>query len=310
MRVLIIGTGAIGSFYGALLARAGAEVAVVCRSDYEIVKQKGIHIRSLLGEWTFTPTAVYQHAGEVDTSPDYVILCTKVLPEINQAELVRAALGPNTAVALIQNGVEIEAELAEHLPDHELISGLAFVCVSRTNPGQVWHQAYGNLAFGNFPTGISPKVEALCAAFNRAGIQAKATVNIVTARWQKCVWNAPFNPLSVLSGGLYTSDILANQERFVRQLMGEVCAIAAATGHPLPADVIERNIQSTRQMPPYKTSMLLDFEVGRPMETEAILGNAVRVAQREGVDVPHLESIYALMKLLELKSYQTLSTSI
>lgn len=301
MQVLIVGTGAIGGFYGALLARAGAEVAVVCRSDYDLVRQAGIHVRSPLGEWTFSPIAVYRHAGEVETPPDYAILCTKVLPGIDRAELVRSALGPNTAVTLIQNGVEIEAELAENFPDHELISGLAFVCVSRTGPGQVWHQAYGNLVFGNFPHGISRKVEALCAAFNRAGVRAKATADIVTARWQKCVWNAPFNPLSVLSGGLYTSDILENQENFVRQLMGEVCAIAAATGHPLPADVIDQNIQSTHQMPPYKTSMLLDFEAGRPMETEAILGQAVRAACREGIQVPHLESVYALMKLRELK---------
>lgn len=302
MQVLIVGTGAIGGFYGALLARAGAEVAAVCRSDYDLVRQQGIQVRSPLGEWIFHPIAVYRHAGEIETPPDYVILCTKVLPGLDRVELIRAALGPNTAVALIQNGVEIEAELAENLPDHELISGLAFVCVSRTGPGQVWHQAYGNLMFGNFPHGISPKVEALCAAFNRAGVQAKATEDIVTARWQKCVWNAPFNPLSVLSGGLYTSDILANQEYFVRQLMGEVCAIAAASGHPLPADVIDQNIQSTRQMPPYKTSMLLDFEAGRPMETEAILGQAVRAAYRARIKVPHLESVYALMKLRELKS--------
>jgi len=297
MKALIVGTGAVGGFYGALLARAGAEVAVVSRSDYETVRRAGIHVRSPLGEWIFRPAAVYRSAAEIASPPDYVVLCTKVLPHIDRAALIRDAVGPDTAIVLIQNGVEIEDGLARVFPDHELISGLAFVCVSRTAPGQVWHQAYGNLMLGDYPAGISPRVESLCAAFGRAGVRAKATADIVTARWRKCVWNTPFNPLSVLSGGLYTSDILQSQETFVRTLMGEVCAIAAATGHPLPEDVIDRNIEDTRRMPPYKTSMLLDFEAGRPMETEAILGNAVRAARREGVAVPHLESVYALMQL-------------
>ena len=300
MKVLIVGTGAVGGFYGALLAKAGAEVAVVSRSDFETVRNSGIHIRSTLGEWTFHPAAVHRNAAEIQAPPDYVVLCTKVLPHIDRAALIRPAVGPDTAIVLIQNGVEIEEPVARAFPDNELISGLAFVCVSRTGPGQVWHQAYGNLMFGDYPAGISPRVELLCETFEKAGVRAKAMADIVAARWQKCVWNAPFNPLSVLSGGLYTSDILQSREDFVRTLMKEVCAIAAATGHPLPEDVIDRNIANTHKMPPYKTSMLLDFEAGRPMETEAILGNAVRAARREDVAVPHLESVYALMKLREL----------
>ncbi|HHJ38958.1 MAG: 2-dehydropantoate 2-reductase [Methylothermaceae bacteria B42] len=300
MKVLIVGTGAIGGFYGALLAKQGAEVSVVCRGDYDTVKTHGIYIQSTLGEWTFQPDAVYRHAGEVPSPPDYVILCTKVLPHVDRVALIREAVGPETAITLIQNGVEIEDELAKAFPDNELISGLAFVCVSRTKSGHVWHQAYGHLMFGRYPAGITPKVTALCDTFNKSGISAKAMEDIVAARWQKCVWNAPFNPLSVLSGGLYTSDILENQEAFVRQLMTEVCAIAEATGHPLPPNVIDKNIANTYKMPPYKTSMLLDFEAGRPMETEAILGNAVRAGQREGVAIPRLESVYALMKLREL----------
>jgi len=299
MKVLIVGTGAIGGLYGALLARAGAEVSAVCRSDYEVVTSHGIEIRSTLGEWTFRPAAVYCRADELSEAPDYVLLSTKVLPRIDRVALIKDAVGPDTVIVLIQNGVEIEEEIARAFPSNELISGLAFVCTSRTAPGQVWHQAYGNLMLGDWPSGVSPRVTALCEAFSHSGIKAKAMEDIVAARWRKCVWNAPFNPLSVLSGGLYTSDILTTQEHLVCQLMNEVCTIAAATGHSLPDDVIDRNLADTHQMPPYKTSMLLDFEAGRPMETEAILGNAVRAGQRVHVSIPHLETVYALMKLRE-----------
>jgi 2-dehydropantoate 2-reductase len=191
--------------------------------------------------------------------------------------------------------------MLDAFPDNEIVSGLAFICCNRIGPGEILHLAYGRLALGNLPNGISNKTAQLCESFNQAGIECTASENIVTGRWQKCVWNAPFNPLSVLSGGLPTLDILQTQESFVRSIMQEVCDIAAASGHPLPGDIVNTNIEHTYAMPPYKTSMLLDYENGQPMETEAILGNALRAAQRLGIAAPHMESVYALMKLRELK---------
>ena len=156
---------------------------------------------------------------------------------------------------------------------------------------------------------MTPTARGLAAAFESVGIRCEATEDIVRARWRKCVWNAAFNPLSVLSGGLSTSDILGSQEILVRELMAEVCELARALGHPLPADTVDQQINSTRAMPPYKTSMLLDFEAERPMETGAILGNAVSAAQRVGFAVPRLETIYRLMRLRE-QAIQTPSGAI
>jgi 2-dehydropantoate 2-reductase len=302
IKVLVIGAGAIGAFYGSLLAQAGAEVSVVCRSDYDQVKQHDFIINSqALGRWNFTPAQVLRNVTDFKGTPDYILLCTKIIPTLDRVALIRPVVGRNTAIVFIQNGVEIEQEMLEAFPDNEIISGLAFICCNRTGPGEILHLAYGRLALGNFPSGVSRKTAQLCELFNQSGIECGAVDNIVTGRWQKCVWNAPFNPLSVLSGGLLTLDILQTQEFFVRNIMQEVCDIAAALGHRLPDDIINANIENTYAMPPYKTSMLLDYESGQPMETEAILGNAVRAAQRMGIAAPHLESVYALMKLRELK---------
>lgn len=301
MNVLVIGTGAIGSFYGGLLARQGLAVSVVARSDYDHVRRCGIEIESSLGNYHFRPQQVMRSASELAEKPDYVLLCVKVVENADRVGLLRDAIGGDTAIVLISNGIDIEPEIAQAFPNNELISGLAFICVTRTAPGKIWHQAYGRLVLGNYPRGLSDKTRALCAAYEKAGIDCTAREDIITARWQKCVWNAPFNPLSVLSGGLSTSDILTSQEPFVRAIMAEICAIAQVSGHPLPTDIVEVNISSTYKMPPYKTSMLLDFEAGRPMETEAILGNAVRYGRRLGLAIPHLESVYALMKLRELR---------
>jgi 2-dehydropantoate 2-reductase len=301
MNILVIGTGAVGSFYGARLARQGTEVSVVARSDHDHVRQHGIFIQSSLGDYHFVPKHVVRDAAELPVKPDYVLLCIKVVAHADRVALLRGAIGPETAIVLVSNGIDIEAEIAQAFPDNELISGLAFICVTRTAPGHIWHQAYGRLALGNYPRGLSGKTRRLAAKFEQSGVHCVATEDIITARWQKCVWNAPFNPLSVLSGGLSTNDILGQQEPLARAIMEEVCAIARATGHPLAEDIVEKNVTSTIQMPPYKTSMLLDFEAGRPMETEAILGNAVRAGQRAGVPIPHLETVYALMKLRELQ---------
>ena len=112
-KVLVIGAGAIGGFYGSLLAKAGADVAVVCRSDYEHVKQHGFIIDShALGTWTFTPSQVLKNAAEYKGTADYVLLCTKVVPSVDRVALIRPVVTADTAIVFIQNGVEIEQEIA------------------------------------------------------------------------------------------------------------------------------------------------------------------------------------------------------
>lgn len=297
MDVLVVGAGAIGGYYGGRLAQSGACVSVVARSDYDMVAKEGIRIFSPAGDYHFRPARVVRSAGELGRFPDVILVALKVLPEIPTADLIRDAVGPETTVVLIQNGVDVERPVADAFPRNEILSGLAFICVHRTAPGTVVHQDYGRLVLGRYPCGPSPKAEKLAERFRQVGVPCEVSEDVVTARWAKLVWNAPFNPMSVLCGGASTQDILAHEEttRLVRAVMEEVCAVAAADGHPLPEDVVERMIADTRKMTPYKTSMLLDFEAGRPMEVEAILGHAVRIARRHNVSVPHMETFYALL---------------
>ncbi|MEE9345379.1 MAG: 2-dehydropantoate 2-reductase [Methylococcales bacterium] len=299
VKILIVGTGAIGSFYGSLLAREGQQVSMVVRSDYDVVKAHGIHVESTLGSWDFKPHHLVKTATDYPEQANFVVLCTKVTDEIDRVELIRGAINPETVIVLIQNGIGIEKVIAQAFPDNLLISGLAFICATRIKPGHVQHTAYGRLAVGDYPNGIADQTAGFAAMFDESGIQCMTTDNVVTARWQKTVWNAPFNPISVLSNGLDTQTVLRTQEPYVRAIMSEVTEIAKAVGHPLREDIVDLNIDNTRTMPPYKTSMLIDYEHGRTMETEAILGNAVRVGQSAGVETPYLSSLYALMKLRE-----------
>ncbi len=301
MKILICGTGAIGGFYGALWAKSGAEVSVICRSDYDIVKKQGYLIESsTLGSWKFKPSQVLKTAKEYQGQADYIILCTKITLEVNRIQLIRDAVAKNTCIVFIQNGVEVEQELMDAFPNNEIISGLAFICCNRLEPGIIKHLAYGKLTLGSLnPLRFknSNKVQQLSDLINLAGIESNTTDDIISSRWLKCLWNASFNPLSVLSDGLSTQDILATQEPLIRTIMHEICMIAGACGHPLPKNSIDINIKNTYAMPPYKTSMLLDFESQKTMETEAILGNAIRAAKREQVPCPTVETLYALMEL-------------
>ena len=139
-KILIVGAGAIGGFYGALLAKAGAEVSVVCRSDYDIVKQRGYNITSCdLNTWQFHPKQVLRHSANYHGELDYLILCTKVINEIDRAELIRPAVSKHTTIVFIQNGVDIEAELPSAFPENEVISGLAYICCNRFAPADIHH---------------------------------------------------------------------------------------------------------------------------------------------------------------------------
>jgi 2-dehydropantoate 2-reductase len=127
--------------------------------------------------------------------------------------------------------------------------------------------------------------------------------NIQYERWKKLVWNAPFNPMSVLCVGADTKKILDNlaSRNLVENVMKEVCILAEADNCKLPLDVIAKNIDATEKMKPYKTSMLLDFEAGRKMEIEAILGNAINFAKEKSIEVPYLSSFYGFNLLSKIE---------
>ncbi|MCC5808728.1 MAG: 2-dehydropantoate 2-reductase [Ectothiorhodospiraceae bacterium] len=301
-RVLVVGTGAIGSFYGAILSRAGARVDVVSRSEHAQMQEHGVRVDSKeLGDLSFRPATVYKDVTEVSTPPDFLVLSVKVLDDLDRAALIRPAVGPDTAIVLIENGIEIEPPIVEAFPDNPLVSCLAFVAASRVGPAHTEHKAYGRLVIGSYPSGVNDAARRFSALLEQGGINAPLSENLVTERWRKAVWNAAFNPVSVIAGGASTKDILGseNEERLLVALMQEVCDVAAAAGHPMPEDLPEKSIVNTHKMPAYHNSMALDYIHGRDMEIEAILGNVIREARRLNIPVPHLETVYGTTKMLQ-----------
>lgn len=297
--IMIVGAGAIGSFYGAILKRAGCRVSTVLRSDYETVKAQGVRITSPLGDLSFHPDQVYREGDSPDGAPDFLILCVKVLPGVDRVQLVAPWMGQKTRLVLIENGLGIENELAQAYPDNPLISCLAFIAVSRSESGVVEHKAYGKLVMGRYPEGVDDNCRVLAQLFQDGGINIGLTESLVGERWRKCLWNTPFNPLSVIANGADTRTILdtTGGEELVRAMMHEVVEVAAAEGYSIDSALIDKNIAGTRKMPAYQNSMALDYLNSRPIEREAVLGNVVAIAARHGVAVPHLNTVLVTLKM-------------
>jgi 2-dehydropantoate 2-reductase len=305
VRILVIGTGAVGGFYGSRLEMAGAEVSTVHRSDYETVLKEGIVTDSVDGPMHFMPKQVLRRAEDYrGEKPDYILVCLKSLPQLEIAPFIAPAVGGATTIVLLQNGIEIEPPVQEAFPNNEIISGLAFICVNRVGAGKIRHLCYGQLVIGTYPEGISPRVLELAKLFEDSNTLCRLCDSIVTERWRKLLWNASYNPISVLAGHVNTEQIMSQPEteQLARNLMEEVCAVAASTGHFLPQKAIEKNLEDTRRMEPYKTSMLLDFESKRPMEIEAILGNIIKMAEKNAIGVTRLKTLYSLLKLAEINN--------
>lgn len=302
MRILILGAGSVGLYFGGRLAQSGAEVSAVVRSDYEAAVRSGYDVSSIAGDFHFTPHLVLKSAADYPYVADYVILTTKVLPTVDRVALLRPAIrSKKTVIVLIQNGIDIEEEIRTAFPDNELLSTIAYIGASRPAPGKVLHQGSGVLQMGVYPRGISPALKRLADAFATVNVKCEMMGDIVFTRWNKLLWNLPYNPVSVLAGGVDTSRMSRRDEleKLCADLMSEVIRVANAAGVALTEDLAEKQRVFTRNFPPYKTSMLQDYEAGRALEVEAILGNTLRVAKRCHVDVPRIECCYALLKSVD-----------
>lgn len=294
-KILVIGSGAIGCFFASKIAKE-TDLTMLWRNDYQHVTDHGIKIISDNHETVFFPKVI-NSLKQYQEQCDYAIIATKVLPSINLIEIIKELKYLPKNIVLIQNGIHIEKEIYKNFPQCSLISALAFIAVSKVSCGIFEHFAYGKLTLGNFPTGLNQACLDLIDLFKANNIEVKASEKIEEDRWKKLIWNASFNPISVLTGGSNTKKLLDNKncKELLQKIMKEIIELACQDGYNFGTDLINKNIEDTIQMRPYKTSMLLDFEANRPMEVEAIVGNALNFAKSKSIPTPYLSTIYALL---------------
>ena len=297
-----VGAGAIGSFYSSRLKKLGVSVGIQS-SHAETMSKNGIFVKSLGDDYLFVSDFSCKDIPKQSVS-DIVFITTKVLKGSSTPRDIKPLIGKNTVIVLLQNGIGIENEYSELYPNTTIISGLAFICVSRISPTHIVHQSHGRLVFGVFQESSARSgadiVNQLSKWFNSAGVACKSTPSILRERFKKLVWNAAFNPLSVLNGDKNTAELLNESEGTLRAAMAEVCFLAKVYKCPLNSELVDFMIDDTRKMPAYETSMLLDKKNGRSLEVQAILGNALEMASLKNIELPVLKGFH---ERLVLKGY-------
>lgn len=293
-RIAVVGAGAVGGYYGARLARAGADVHFLMRRDLAAVRTRGLHVRT--PDDDFRITAVQAAATTAAIGPcDLVVVALKATANDALPDLLPPLLHAETAILTLQNGLGSDELLAAAFGAERVIGGLCFICVNRLAPGEIHCTQPGTLSLAEFRRPAGPRVRALAGLFAAAGVRTTVGDDLDELRWRKLVWNVPFNGLAIAAGGVTTDRILADPalEAEARALMHEVIAAAAQLGHAIPERFVEANIAATREMGAYRPSSLIDYLEGRDVEVEAIWGEPLRRARAAGAAVPHLEHLDA-----------------
>jgi 2-dehydropantoate 2-reductase len=297
--IAIVGSGAIGGFYGALLARAGEDVRFLMRADLETVRRDGLRIVAPFGEFRIARPQAASDPAELGPV-DLVIVAWKTTANRELPRILPPLLHERTAVLTLQNGLGAEEEIAALVGAERTMGGLCFVGINRTAPGVIVNPVEGTVTLGEFGRPAGVRVQELAARFCRAGVQASTTDNLAEARWQKLVWNVPFSGLAIAAGGITTDRILADDglRQLARLLMNEVRAGAAACGFSIPESFAGYQMERTPPLGAYRPSSLVDFQAGREVEVESIWGEPVRRAAAAGRDLPRMSELYFLLRAL------------
>jgi len=292
-RIAVIGSGAMGCYYGARMAQHGHEVNFLMRADLAHVRTHGLTIKSCAGDFTLPQVRAFGSTAEIGPC-DLVFIALKTTANADLAALLPPLLHPGTVIVTLQNGLGNEAHLASLHRAEQVLGGVCFVCINRMEPGLIDHISDGDVALGEFVGGPQPRTEQISALLDACGIPSRVEPSLAVVRWKKLVWNIPFNGLAITGGGITTADILADPRLAAetRALAEESVAAAAALGHPLPEGWADYQISRTPAMGPYRPSSMIDYVENRPVEVEAIWGEPVRQALAAGASAPHMVALY------------------
>lgn len=301
MHFAVVGSGAVGGYYGAKLARAGERVTFIARGAHlEAIRERGLQVRSALGDFTVHAEA------ESDTSRvgpvDVVLLAVKTYDNAAAVPMLRPLVHERTLVLTLQNGVDSPDDVAEIVGKQRVLAGPTYIATALARPGVIEQTGtHRRIVFGEFfgnPPRLSDRVLALRDALAAADIQAEAVADARPPLWQKFIYLAPFAGFTGASrlpfGPLWRDEFIRTQ---FRAAFREVESVARAEGIDLPPDLDARLQAYTDALPPStRSSLLIDLSQGKKIEVEALQGSVVRRGSRLGVPTPIMAALYAALK--------------
>lgn len=288
----------MGLFYGGLLQRGGNEVHFLLRSDYDAIMRDGLTVHSINGDFRLPDVNGHKNTAEIGPV-DLVLVGLKTFANQQLGELIWPLLSENTQILTLQNGLGNEDYLADLFGAERIIGGVAFLCSNRGEPGHIHHTAAGRIIIGEYKNVDQARLELLTECFRSAGIDCKATNDLKKTRWEKLVWNIPYNGLCALMQ--QTVDLLMkvpSTRALVRNLMIEVIIAANAQGltKSIPESYADSMLDFTDGMGVYKPSMQIDREEGRELEIQAIFRAPLDYGRQQGVNMPRVEMLTTLLE--------------
>lgn len=298
MRILVMGSGGVGGYFGGLLARAGEDVGFVARGAHLTALRQGLRVQSVHGDFVLPVQAVENPAefGEADV----VLFTVKAYDSERAAQQLQPAIGQQTAVLSLQNGVNAVERLEPYFGEGRVLPGTVYVDAAIAAPGVIVQTSeYRRIVFGE-PRGLrSQRVERIAEALGRAGAIADPRDNVLTGLWEK------YHHICALSGmtGMTRASIgpilaCPDTRELYHESVREVNAVCRAAGIAIDPQIVERTIASAYAMKPEtKSSLLFDLEHGKPLEVEILSGYLVDLGARLGVQTPVQRVIAAALRL-------------
>ena len=301
MRILVYGAGAVGGFFGGLLAHAGEDVRFVARgAQREALQTSGLRIESRLRGTIVIPSVAVSDSAATGGSVDLILVCVKTQQTAGILDDLAAVVGEQTVIVPLQNGVEADEELAGRFPHAIVLPAVVYVGATLDAPGTVSHVAAGTIGIGAMrerDLAVLPAIRDLLA---RTGQPIHISNDIQRERWHKLMWNAAFNSVSGITGRVPAELVsLQDTRALVLAIMNEVLAVGRACGVDLRQEDIDRHIAWTEGAAGLRTSTMVDRERGRAMESDGLVGVIVRKGRGVGVPTPCSAVVYALLNAID-----------
>lgn len=298
MKILVMGTGGVGGYFGAKLARSGAAVTFVARGAHlNAIRAHGLRIKSSVeGEFVVRAFAT-DDPGTVGRQ-DLVLFCVKSFDTEAAARALGAAVGPETAILSLQNGVDNAEKVGAIVGPGHVLGGAAYVFAAIESPGVIVHSLGGWIVVGELDGSESSRALRIREVLDRAGISIELSTQIQRVLWEKYLFIVAQSGLTALTRcpvGVIRS--VPETRKMYRLILEEVAALAKASGVGLAPEAVDAVIMATDNLPPNAYSSLhYDLTHGTRLELEALQGHAVRLGERLGVPTPVCFAVFAALK--------------
>jgi 2-dehydropantoate 2-reductase len=302
MRITVMGTGAVGGYFGAKLAAAGHELVFIARGrNLTVLRQHGLLIESFQGALHIRE-AIFTDDPAAACGAELVLFCVKSYDTEAAAKALAPFIGQTTRVLSLQNGVDNPIRIARTCGGRKILAGVVYIGAELVQPAIIKHSSGGKIVFGELDGGVYESTRNIERTLLAAHIPCEINLEIARAQWRKLLWNAPFCAISCLTSAT-TKDIVESPSlcKLAVDCMLEVIAAAETQGLDLPSEWIDETLAFSRTLGDFKPSMLQDREAGKPLEFEAFSGVIVKLLRHAGRQAPVNQVFYGALGYLDKK---------